>query len=281
MVGGAYHFKTVDGPASTAVVEAVSFVTGRDPLDLEPLGRVLDTAALDRLIETADRAAVAFEYEGLSVRVRARGDIYVDGQGALPLANADLRRSNVLLLEGPGTGATCSEHIDAVGGDEANVLAVTFSPDAGRLDSWLPSPGPASSAAVISVGDVARSSAEVASSPAGRAAPAIDTVDDPDDLVAVEEKIAEWLDAWEREGDAAIVCFDSVTTLLDRFGRSRTVGFLQAVTERTKAAAAGAHFHLDAESYEGDFAESASTLFDAVVTVREDGRWVVEPDVEE
>lgn len=277
-VENAYHFKTVDGQTSTAVVEAVAFVTGLDPLDVEPLGRVVDTTALDRLLESADRATVTFEYEGLSVRVGAGGDIHVESADRWRPAGTDLGRANVLLLDGSDSDVGCSYHLDAVGGSGANVLAVTFSPpDAGPLDAWLPDAGPSSDVAVISVGDVARSSASVKSGVTGRTGPAIETVADPADLAAVEDRIAGKLAAWAGREDRTVVCFDSVTSLRDRVGDARTVEFLRSVTERTRAAAAGAHFHLDAERYGGEFAESVSGLFDAVVTVGADGEWTVEP----
>lgn len=277
-VDGSYQFRTLDGPASTAVVEAVAFVTGLDPLDIEPLGRVVDADALDRLLESADRAAVSFEMEGLAVRVTAGGDIEIESPAMGPPDDAELGRSNLLLLDGPDADSICSNHVESIGSGGTNVLAVTFSPpDAGWLDSWITGPGESSDTAVISVGDSARSAA---GSPSVGAAStrgvAVDTVADPADLSALEDRIGERLAAWERTDDRTVVCFDSVTAVLEQVGPERTVAFLESVIDRTRDAAASAHFHLDPERHGGEFEERASTLFDAVVTIEDGGEWVVE-----
>lgn len=63
------------------VIEAVAAATGRDPLDLEtPLYEVVDTDALDRLVDGEAFRGFEFEYDGHAVAVDGDGRIAVDGR---------------------------------------------------------------------------------------------------------------------------------------------------------------------------------------------------------
>lgn len=70
-----YSYRSPDDVTpSRATVEAVARATERDPLDLSPLGRTIDTDALDALLADADAGAQLscnFEYAGCSVTVTA------------------------------------------------------------------------------------------------------------------------------------------------------------------------------------------------------------------
>jgi len=62
---------------STAIMEAVSAIEGTDPVDLDPLHRIADPDAINRLLaqadpEGSDLLEVDFQYS--SVRVSARND---------------------------------------------------------------------------------------------------------------------------------------------------------------------------------------------------------------
>lgn len=67
---------------SLVVVTAVATVDGRDPIDLRPLHDVIDTDALDRLLEGAWRRSsslqVAFSFEGFAVEFRAPGRVRLE-----------------------------------------------------------------------------------------------------------------------------------------------------------------------------------------------------------
>lgn len=65
----------VDEPVTSAVVRAVSAVVGQNPRSLQPLGRVLDTDALDDLFghrsngDTRTGGRLSFVYAGCNVTV--------------------------------------------------------------------------------------------------------------------------------------------------------------------------------------------------------------------
>ena len=70
---------------STAIVQAVTVVTGTDPLDLEPLADRIDHEALDCLFDTVptdlrEQATVTFPYASTLVSITASGEITVSLQ---------------------------------------------------------------------------------------------------------------------------------------------------------------------------------------------------------
>lgn len=83
---GAYttEFETGSRPVSEAIVSAVSHASDRDPLELPPLQRTIDTDALDSMFSRAavDRSRclgeLTFEYAGHRVTVRSHGTVEVE-----------------------------------------------------------------------------------------------------------------------------------------------------------------------------------------------------------
>lgn len=71
-------FAVKDGPPSEAVVKAVATAEGRDPIDLSPLYDVIDTDALDSLLEGSRGIDVTFQYEGYTVLVRENAEVILD-----------------------------------------------------------------------------------------------------------------------------------------------------------------------------------------------------------
>lgn len=66
-----------------AIVDTVSNLTNTDPLELDPLGTVVDTDALNALFSPSDSsrrhdAYLTFRYEGCNVAVDSDGTISVD-----------------------------------------------------------------------------------------------------------------------------------------------------------------------------------------------------------
>lgn len=69
---------------STSVVRAVAAVTGKEPVDIQPLYDVVDADALDDLFSPATgdgprtTGHVSFFLEGVDVTVHASGEIVID-----------------------------------------------------------------------------------------------------------------------------------------------------------------------------------------------------------
>lgn len=77
---GKHQFK-YNNSITEAVIEAVSFVTGKDSEALSPLHEAVDPDALEALFENRDTTgAVVFEYEDLEITVSNTGEIIIEQQ---------------------------------------------------------------------------------------------------------------------------------------------------------------------------------------------------------
>lgn len=80
-----YRVEYTDGvaPPSRVVVKAIATITGRKPVDLDPLYEVLDPAALDDLFRATATGGhrsdgeISFTYHGYEVVVRSYGVIEI------------------------------------------------------------------------------------------------------------------------------------------------------------------------------------------------------------
>jgi len=115
---------------------------------------------------------------------------------------------------------------------------------------------------LINVGDFARSSA---SQPSKRALPPerleVDAVLDPADLTTLGIRISEQLSEWGSTDEQPVVCFHSLTELLEATDLNRAFRFLHLLTRRLSLAGAIAHFHLDPETCDEKTIETLRPLF--------------------
>lgn len=152
--------------------------------------------------------------------------------------------------------------------EEVDVLYVTVtqSPQA-RLEVWRShADGPPAKAAVVSVDEMTRSAAAgspVAGGPDGGSATR--TVTDPSDLTGLLIEINEALAGWESDGNQTVVCFHSLTALLQYVDVKRLYPFLNELTARLEAADAVTHFHIDPAAHEEQTLSVLSSVFDTVV----------------
>jgi len=102
-------------------------------------------------------------------------------------------------------------------------------------------------------------------------APRVSSVSNPSDLTGLGIEISEVLQEWAGEPEAARVCFDSLTTLLQYVDLETAYEFVHVVAGRAYAADARVHFHLDAAAHDDRTVASLATLFDAVAELDDDG----------
>ncbi|MDS0282790.1 DUF7504 family protein [Haloarcula onubensis] len=98
----------------------------------------------------------------------------------------------------------------------------------------------------------------------------VKSVSTPDDLTGLGITLSQALSA----NDDAVVCFDSLTTVLRHVATETAYEFLNALTGHLYAADASAHFHLDPAAHDPETVDALASLFDAIVE-REDGEWAV------
>ncbi|QLH76303.1 hypothetical protein HZS55_02845 [Halosimplex rubrum] len=175
---------------------------------------------------------------------------------------ADAR--NVLLCApsmSGGEAEACTDLLIPSNPAGATALWVTFRSDATDcVDQWVAETDerPAEAAVVV-----------VGESPGSRPdGVTVEHVSSPSDLTGLGITIGELLSGWETP---PVVCFDSLTALLQYVDVETAYEFLHAVTGQLYAADARAHFHIDPTAHDRTTVDSIASLFDAVVEFGDDG----------
>lgn len=143
------------------------------------------------------------------------------------------------------------------------------------LDRWQRhAGGPPARSAVVTAEDTMRSAAAASG---GQPAPVgsnvrTASVSSPTDLTGLGIKTSQVLSAWESEPNDLVVCFRSLTTLLQSTDVKHVFRFLHVLTQRVKTTGAVAHFHMDSETHDDKTVATLRGLFDSVYEL-DDGTW--------
>lgn len=173
--------------------------------------------------------------------------------------SSDLADARNVLLAAPsmtgGEAEACTDLLTSSNPAEANVLWVTFRGDATDcVDQWFAAadaePG---NAAVVVVGESPGTVPEGVT---------VEHVSSPSDLTGLGITIGELL---TQLGGSPVVCFDSLTAMLQYVEVETAYEFLHAITGQLYAADARAHFHVDPTAHDRTTVDSIASLFDAVV----------------
>jgi hypothetical protein len=167
-----------------------------------------------------------------------------------------------ILLEMPSMGGgreVCTSLLsDEV--DSPSVLYVSFTQQASAcIDQWEESGASARNLGVITVGD--------GSSAVDRDGVVTEAVSTPSDLTGLGIQIGQFLSEWDAP---VVVCFDSLTSMLQYVDFETAYEFLHAITGQVHAAGARAHFHIDPEAHDEKQVAGITSLFDASVSLGED-----------
>jgi len=184
--------------------------------------------------------------------------------------------SNVLLAA-PSLGSAgqrvCDSLLTRTPPSETNVLVVTFGDTPQEwVEDWMDSVGVAPvRGGVVSIGQ-----AEAAVEDPSWAAK---TVENPSDLTGIGIELSELLSGMATAADDdeyLVICFDSITSLLQYADLQHAFRFLHVVTGRVKTANGVGHYHLDPEAHDQQTLATLKGLFDAVVDVDEDGSVMIQ-----
>lgn len=91
------------------------------------------------------------------------------------------------------------------------------------------------------------------------------SVDDPKNLTRLGVELTRSLEVWEGDDNQTVVCFHSITTLLQHVSTERAYRFLYSFTNAVREFGAIAHYHVNPRVLDEQEMELFSTLFDAVV----------------
>ncbi|WP_277542302.1 DUF7504 family protein [Haloarcula laminariae] len=141
---------------------------------------------------------------------------------------------------------------------ETTVLWVTYSRPPADCAEQFRSAGASGSLSVIAVGDMPADADDVS----------VRSVSTPDDLTGLGITLSQAVSAHE----APVVCFDSLTALLQHVAVETAYEFLNALTGHLYAADVEAYFYLDPAPYDSRTVDALASLFDAVVEGG-DGAW--------
>lgn len=167
--------------------------------------------------------------------------------------------------------------------EEGNALwiAYTKSPDEQVRRYHARADGRPTNVGVISVDSGARATAAMGGSdanggpsgPAGPGGPTA-TVTNPNDLTGLGIRVTEYLQEWADSDGRTVVCFDSLTALLQYVDLQTAYEFLHVLTGRFAAVDAFAHFHMDPSAHDDKTVETMTMLFDAAIELDGDERTV-------
>lgn len=186
----------------------------------------------------------------------------------------------MLLLDRADTATeNCCDAVLDVGSAATRAeLSVTFPrdiTDRGRLDTGTTGRQPGKHGQ-LTVGDVLRSTDRTP--PEFDAPVATDIVEDPENLPAIGTSISRFCETWSRDGYRIVLCFDSLTRLLDHVEPESTFRFLHTLLERLDGVDAVAHFHIGPVEHDEQLLSTFSTLFDEVVDPAEPGELLDDPE---
>lgn len=186
--------------------------------------------------------------------------------------------ANVLLLvsrTNTTDQSACTDLLTTDATEPADVLYVVLEASAtNRLMSWRRHVRtiPSTKTELISVGESTRPSSEMIPIDAGSR----EYLEEPTNLTDLGVTISDRLETGADTTVPTALCFDSLTALLEHIELDQVFRFLHALTGRVEATGTVAHYHMDPTAHDERAINTLSRLFDATVTVDEDGGWTVE-----
>jgi hypothetical protein len=161
--------------------------------------------------------------------------------------------------------SACMDLLSVDDPDSVDVLFVTFTKSAReRIDALKRhADAPPANVGIVTV-DVGGADGD--GRIGGSSGPAVRRISDPSDLTGVGIAISEFLSAWHGNGNRTVVCFESVTALLQYVDSSRVFQFFNEITSKFEQSGARAHFHITPAAHEGQVLSVLTSLFDDRVT---------------
>ncbi|WP_458209255.1 DUF7504 family protein [Haladaptatus sp. NG-SE-30] len=186
---------------------------------------------------------------------------------------SDTGGTNVLVHTPPldtNGESKCLDFLTSTPPARSNVLIVSYvrTPDE-WLERWNESVGdhPAR-LGFVHVGDSMRSAATTASqsSSVAQSPDIVEAVASPTNLTGLGIKISEYLAKWEENENQTVVCFDSLTVLLQYTKDVQTTfQFLHTLIGRVQTAEARACYKITPSAHDDQTVATLTSLFDTVV----------------
>lgn len=156
---------------------------------------------------------------------------------------------------------------------EQNVLLISLSHSAeDRRQAFLAgADGKPANMAMISSSDEDRQRQSGRHGGSPSSGTAVQVVDDPGDLTRLGITISNELSSWQDNHNQTLVCFDSVSILLQYAELQRVFRFIHVLQGRLGNIGARTHYHLNPEAHDSQTEATMQSLFDGVITVSASG----------
>lgn len=156
---------------------------------------------------------------------------------------------------------------------EQNVLLISLRQSAeDRRQAFLSgADGEPANMAIISSSDKDRQQQTGRHGDVGTSGMTVQVVDDPGDLTRLGITISNVLRSWQDNEHQTLVCFDSVSTLLQYAELQRVFRFIHVLQGRLGNIGARTHYHLNPEAHDSQTEATMRSLFDGVIRVTESG----------
>lgn len=174
----------------------------------------------------------------------------------------------------PAESDGCVSLLTDIDPADAHVIAVTYRKSAAQWRSyWTQHVGMDPAEMVII--DMNDSGPAVTSASAGiddhPDRDVTEVIQSPHDLTGLGITISEYLKEWYEQNAPIVVCFDSLTALLQYVDTETVFKFLHIFTGRIQTADAIAHYHIDPEAHDDQTVHTLAQLFDAIVDADANG----------
>ncbi|WP_313694816.1 DUF7504 family protein [Halorarum halobium] len=268
-----------DDRPSVAVVRSVASTLEVNPTDVPIVSNVVDPEALDAVVEGEPTTSVTVPLAGLSVTVNGSMEVVVRDPGFRATLER-LRRapSNVLVLgtpEIPLDRVLWSDPFVERGGNRGPLVTVVPAESGAATGTHVP--GTRSRVAVVIVGDFVRSrTSEPDSAPETPENLTIRSIGRPSDLTALGLSVHEQLSVWADADRPTTVRVSAIEQLLDEVETARLFRFLHLLVGRVRLDGGRGRYFVDPERVDRTALRTLEPLFDAVVTVEENGDRTIE-----
>lgn len=182
--------------------------------------------------------------------------------------------ANVLLLAPDGSPAeadACLHLLTDTDAESRNILSLGYSAPPDRTARAVRTGGPPDDTTFVCIGEQTRSAASPSSTAdltPGSATMRV--VPEPSNLARIGLVVNDCLEDWADSSGQTVICFHSLTHLLEYVDLQTAFRFLHVLTGRISTADAQAHFHIDPTAHDEETIRTLSMLFDDVVRVEDE-----------
>lgn len=188
------------------------------------------------------------------------------------------RRSSGILLLVPGLSddeaTACLDLLTVTDPSQENVLSFTCTQSpTDQIDSWTSEFGKQlfNQTMIVSIGEQAQSPIPSGSLINQNETISIETVSNAGDLTKIGIILTSQLERWSDNDKQTVVCFHSLTTILQYADLDQTFQFLNQMLTQLRDGDVIAHFHLDPTAHDDQTVNTLSQLFDTIVEIDQTG----------